>query len=156
MAPVPSRMQFSVGVVDDDDDLRALVRLTLELSSRYHVVGEAPDAETALAVIEAEVPDIVVLDLGLADIAGHELIPRILDIAGDTRVVVFTGTDPQDQHLSRSTGATDYVVKGDIDHLLAALNQIGDRPPTRATRRFAATPPSVPGARQFLADTCRR
>ena len=63
-------------LVDDDAEIRSSVRLGFELQWRDVEILEAADGETALDLVEAERPDLVVLDVGLPDIDGYEVLRR--------------------------------------------------------------------------------
>ena len=83
-------MSVTVVVADDNDDIRALVRLTLELDGRFDVVGEAVNGREAIELAESSQPDVVVLDLQMPVLDGARALPLILDVAPATAVVVFT------------------------------------------------------------------
>ncbi|HEU4938645.1 MAG TPA: response regulator [Vicinamibacterales bacterium] len=81
-------------VVEDNDDLRGLYRIALRTAGFQ--VTQAADGLTALRAIEADGPDLVVLDLGLPLISGFEVPRELLHL--QTRhmpVVVVTGLPPE-------------------------------------------------------------
>lgn len=142
-------------VVDDDADLRRLVRMTLELHGGFAIVGEAADGGSALELAATLRPDVVVLDLGLPDLHGLEVLPEILHLSPNSRIVVFSGLD---EHEAETTalagGAARYVLKGsDVDVLVRALEEL---PPQihEAATSFDASPESAAGARRFVRDVC--
>ncbi len=59
-------------VVDDEPPIRKL--LDVGLSSQGFAVQGAPNAKTAIQMAQADAPDLVILDLGLPDISGHDLL----------------------------------------------------------------------------------
>ena len=67
-------MSVRVVIVDDDDDIRELLVLSLELLGNVQVVGEAGTLELAREVLLATKPDVAVLDIGLPDGSGADLI----------------------------------------------------------------------------------
>ena len=96
-------------VVEDDPAIRsALVR---SLCERGHAVTSAPDAMSGLRAAVDERPDLVVLDLGLPDLDGTEML-RMLRAVSTVPVIVATARD-DDGSLVRAldAGADDYVVK---------------------------------------------
>jgi two-component system, OmpR family, phosphate regulon response regulator PhoB len=98
-------------VVDDEGELRSLLRETLERDG-FRVV-EAPDGETALQRIASLSPDLVLLDLGLgaARMSGLEVL-RHVRAAGSLPVIVLSGrSEETDRVLGLELGADDYVVK---------------------------------------------
>ena len=96
-------------VVEDDPGIRsALIRALGELG---HVVTSAPDAMSGLKAAVAESPDLVILDLGLPDLDGVELL-RMLRAVSAVPVIVATARD-DDRQVVRAldAGADDYLVK---------------------------------------------
>lgn len=99
-------------VVDDEPDLRTLANLAL--SQAGHIVVEASSGEEALALIDAAMPDLVLLDLLMPKQGGLEVL-RILRSKPATAalpVIVLTGMD--DESTTRAGfefGATDYLTK---------------------------------------------
>ena len=89
-------------VVEDEESLRLLCRVNLELVG--HAVTEAGSLAEARAAIEAETPDVVLLDLHLGHEDGLELLDEIeaLDLA--SRVVLFSGTSEVGRARARVGG----------------------------------------------------
>ncbi len=110
----------SVLVVEDDDETRrALLR---ELGARGYRTVEAIDARTALERWEASRPDVVLLDLGLPDLDGLEVIRRIRRDAG-TPIVILSGRYAEREKVEAlELGADDFVTKPfGLDELHARL-----------------------------------
>ena len=107
-------------VVEDDDQVRsALVR---ELGRHQYVVRGAGTALAALRVVNADPPDLVVLDLGLPDLDGVQVL-RMLRAVRDIPVIIATGRrdDAEIVRLLRA-GADDYLVKPfSVDQLEARI-----------------------------------
>jgi len=105
------------------DDEGAILRLLgLVLARDGHEALTAPDARTALAAVKAGGIDAVLLDLGLPDRDGQELIPAIRAIADVPVLVVSARNDVQEKVAALDLGAADYVTKPfDGDELLARL-----------------------------------
>lgn len=104
---------YRVVVADDVDDLRALIRVALERSGRFQVVGEAADGFQAVAVATALRPDLTLLDLALPIMDGLEALPRIRAALPDSTVVVLSGFGAgtiADQAMDE--GASAYLPKG--------------------------------------------
>jgi CheY-like chemotaxis protein/phosphoribosyl 1,2-cyclic phosphodiesterase len=122
-------------VVDDDPDIRALAKRAL--SQDGHIVNEASTGKEALALIDAEAPNLLVLDLLMPDQGGLEVL-EILRSRPATRalpVVVLTAMD--DEASTRAgfeLGATDYVTKPfTIPQLAARVRACLTRGGIRAT-----------------------
>ena len=96
-------------VIEDDERIRtALIRA---LRDRGHVVTSAGTALAGLQLAVEERPDLVVLDLGLPDLDGRELL-RMLRAVSTVPVVVATARDDDDSVVQAlDAGADDYVLK---------------------------------------------
>jgi DNA-binding response OmpR family regulator len=96
-------------VVEDDERIRtALIRA---LRERGHAVSSAGTALAGLRQAVEERPDLVVLDLGLPDLDGQELL-RMLRAVSSVPVIVATARDDDDSVLrALNSGADDYVLK---------------------------------------------
>jgi two-component system, OmpR family, KDP operon response regulator KdpE len=107
-------------VVDDEPPIRKLLRLGLTAQG-YEVI-EAPNGKTALALLEKS-PDIVILDLGLPDIRGHDLLRMIRGRSEAIPVVVLSSRSDEDGKVQAlDLGADDYVTKPfGMDELLARM-----------------------------------
>ncbi len=98
-------------VVDDDPDIRLLLRL--ELAAEGHEILEAGDGDAALAAITRRAPDVILLDMMMPVIDGWEVL-RALDPTTAPPVVVVTAMTTRDQqHLVDlfELGAFDVVAK---------------------------------------------
>jgi len=136
-----------VVIVEDERDVRDLVRLTLEAAGRFEVVGEAVDGRSALTSIAEHRPDLVILDLGLPDAMGIDLIPSIQDRSPATRVVVFSGWPEEvNAPAALARGAARYVMKGNVSRLLEALDALLDSSDVMEAE-FAQAPTSIRAAR---------
>lgn len=113
-------MSAKILIVDDEQAIRRLLRNTLERAG--HQVVEARDGAGALAMAAAEKPNAVLLDLGLPDRDGLELVPLIKKL-GETIILVVSARDATDQKVAAlDLGAEDYVTKPfDGEELLARL-----------------------------------
>jgi two-component system KDP operon response regulator KdpE len=98
-------------VVDDEPDVIESVRLGFALQWREIDVVGAINGESALDSIEANRPDIVLLDIGLPDIDGFEVLRQIRAFS-DVPVVMLTAhDDSMDKVKGLELGADDYVTK---------------------------------------------
>lgn len=110
----------TVLIVDDEPHIRRLLNGTL--SRAGYRVTEAESARQALAEIEANPPEIVLLDLGLPDRDGLELLPLIQQ-KSKAAVLVVSARDATDEKVAAlDLGAIDYVTKPfDTEELLARV-----------------------------------
>jgi two-component system KDP operon response regulator KdpE len=104
MAKVPT-----VLVVDDEPPIRRLLRTTLSAND-YRVV-EADDAASALRLTAQEKPDLVILDLGLPDRGGLDVIGEIRKTSRVPIVVLSARHDERAKVAALDLGADDYVGK---------------------------------------------
>jgi CheY-like chemotaxis protein len=94
------------------------------LDARDHVVLDAADGPTAIALIERERPDIAFIDIGLPTMTGYEVAQQIRARAElrDVRLVALTGYGaPSDVALAREAGFDEHVIK---PAALARIEQI--------------------------------
>src|SRR5262245_40890210 len=103
MSNVPAK----VLVIDDEPPIRKLLRMGLSTQG-YHIL-EAPDGKTALNLLARE-PDLIILDLGLPDIPGHELLQKIRARNEAVPIVVLSSRgDEAGKVQALDFGADDYV-----------------------------------------------
>jgi two-component system, OmpR family, KDP operon response regulator KdpE len=107
-------------VIEDDAETRAA--LVRELTGRGYRVDVAPDGQTALHRWEARRPDVILLDLGLPDLDGLQVIRRIRRDAA-TPIVILSGRYGEREKVAAlEAGADDYVTKPfGVDELNARL-----------------------------------
>ncbi|MEZ4597017.1 MAG: response regulator transcription factor [Chloroflexota bacterium] len=103
-------------VVDDEPDVVESVGLGFQLQWREVDILAAADGERALDAVEREQPDIVLLDIGLPDIDGFEVLRRIRDFSDVPVVMLSARDDALDKVKGLELGADDYVTKP-FDHL---------------------------------------
>jgi two-component system, OmpR family, KDP operon response regulator KdpE len=107
-------------VEDDDETRRAVAR---ELLSRGYRIDEAIDGDSALRRWEARRPDLVLLDLGLPDMDGLQVVRRIRHDSTAVPIVILSGHyDEREKVVALEQGADDYVTKPfGVDELHARL-----------------------------------
>ncbi|HVE98951.1 MAG TPA: ATP-binding protein [Mycobacteriales bacterium] len=147
MASAPA----TVLVVDDDPDVRKLIGIVLRQEPRLEVIAEAEDGGSALAAAELHRPQIVILDLGLPDLSGQDVLRQLREHVPDVRIVVFTATSPTE--LSPMLGSP-VVAKGDIQRLVEVVLDVATDSRTVVSMELDITPRSVGLARRFALATC--
>ena len=123
-------------IVDDEAPIRKLLRVGL--STQDYNVSEAQSARTAIEQVGITQPDLILLDLGLPDMSGHELLRRWRDEGAELPVVILSSrTDEKGIVEALELGADDYVTKPfGMNELVARirvalrhrLQQQGERP----------------------------
>ena len=86
----PASRRVRVALVDDNPDVRALLRIQFRRDARFEVVGEAADGAEAVELAEAAHPDLMVLDRQMPRMSGVEAIPEIRQRAPATAIVLYT------------------------------------------------------------------
>jgi two-component system, OmpR family, KDP operon response regulator KdpE len=118
-----------------DDEPQILRALRINLVARQYIVVTSTNGTEALAAASEEHPDLVVLDLGLPDIDGSEVIRRLREWTRVPIIVLSGRKDSRDKVEALDAGADDYVTKPfSIDELLARVRvairrQAGSEPP---------------------------
>ena len=96
-------------IVDDEPQIRRFLRLGLQ--GHGYAVLEAPTAETALRMAVAEQPDLVVLDLGLPDREGFDVLSALREWSRVPVLVLSVRNREVEKVRAFDLGADDYVVK---------------------------------------------
>jgi two-component system, OmpR family, KDP operon response regulator KdpE len=115
-----SAAPLRVLVVDDEPPIRKLLRMGLATQG-YQII-EAPNGKTALELL-GQSPDLIILDLGLPDMQGHELLRTIRARNDSVPIVVLSSRgDEAGKVQALDYGADDYVTKPfGMDELLARM-----------------------------------
>lgn len=119
---------LNVLIVDDDESLSRM--LSLKLAQKGIHVINARDGASALSQCQKGVPDLIILDIMMPGLSGHEVLRRLKQDPAyvDVPVVMLTGrAQQQDVVGALHSGAIDYVVKPfDPDHLVSRVEKILD------------------------------
>ncbi|MDQ0824519.1 two-component system KDP operon response regulator KdpE [Arthrobacter sp. B2I5] len=141
----------TVLIVDDEPQLLRALQVNLEAEG-YRVLT-ALDGMTALTYAEAGHPDAMVLDLGLPDINGLDVITRIRRTSSMPIIVLSARHGSVDKVRALDAGADDYVTKPfGLDELLARLRVAG----RRAGTAEAADNPAAVDVGDFEVDLAKR
>jgi len=116
-------------VIDSDPEVLALARATLEPAG-YRVICES-DGEAALRLAAQDPPAVVVLDLHLPGAHGFELLERLRRIPAGRQaaVIVWNGTDLEEEDRQRLASLTQAVVHGGPTALLEELRRLAPQRP---------------------------
>ncbi|MFE2093248.1 response regulator [Streptomyces sp. NPDC057582] len=116
-----------------EDDLQLVRALEINLKARKYEVDAASDGGTALRLAAARPPDVVLLDLGLPDMDGIDVIKGLRGWSRASILVVSARRTSDEKVAALDAGADDYITKPfSMDELLARLRA--------ASRRAAAAP----------------
>ncbi|MFI8770508.1 response regulator [Streptomyces sp. NPDC053792] len=120
-----------------EDDAQLARALAINLKARRYDVEAAYDAATALRLAAAEQPDVILLDLGLPDMDGIDLIRALRGWNRAPVLVLSARSGSEDKIRALDAGADDYMTKPfSMDELLARLRA--------ATRRIEESPARAP------------
>ena len=107
-------------IVEDDPPIRNLISVTLETHAYRHII--AGNAGNAILEATSHNPDIMLLDLGLPDMDGVEVIRKIRSWSNMPIIVISARSDDADKIEALDAGADDYLTKPfSVDELLARL-----------------------------------
>ena len=143
------RLLLVVGV----PELRGLLSRTLALHPGFTVVAEAGDGTAAVSLADQHHPDIVLLDLGMADLAGRDLLTRLRAVAPGALVVVVNVPYAPDGHLVTRL-ATRVRSIDDVRYVVHLLEEIDTRTTRNATIALTSNRREVALARRFVVDRC--
>jgi two-component system KDP operon response regulator KdpE len=99
----------SILIIDDETQIRKLLTITLQ-SNGYKVL-EATTGEEGLKRVAQHPPDLVLLDLGLPDESGHEVLRHLREWFSNPVIIVSVQSSEEDIVKALDNGANDYLVK---------------------------------------------
>lgn len=112
--------KFTILVVEDDAPVRNLIATTLKARDYKYIV--APDGGRAIMEASSHNPDIILLDLGLPDIDGVDVIKKIRTWSNVPIIVISARSEDEDKIAALDAGADDYLTKPfSVEELLARL-----------------------------------
>ncbi|MCU0463342.1 MAG: response regulator [Anaerolineae bacterium] len=121
-------------IIDDEIQIRRFLRFALEASD--YRVYEADNGREGLMSAAKHRPDLIVLDLGLPDMTGHEVLSALREWTRTPVIVLSVRDSDQDKVAALDSGADDYLTKPfSTDELLARI---------RAAMRHAQPEPGAP------------
>jgi DNA-binding NarL/FixJ family response regulator len=149
-------MTISLLLVDDAPEVRTLLRVALRVRGGFTVVGEAETGAAALEVAAAERPDVIVLDLGLPDLAARDLLGQIRRVSPTSRVVIFSGNDDDRRWFEERSAS--YVFKDEeLERLVDVVAEVGSAQyHDTADLELPEDPGSPAEARELVRDLLER
>ena len=124
-------MSARILVIDDEPQIRKFLRISL--AANGYAVSEAANATDGIALARAEAPDLVILDLGLPDLDGVEVLRRLRKRSAIPVIVLSARQQADDKVEALDEGADDYVSKPfSIDELMARVRVALRRGPAEA------------------------
>jgi len=112
-----------VVVADDHQLVREGIRAVVDQAEDITIVAEATTGREALALVQSESPDVVILDITMPELSGIEVAARVRSAWPDVEVVMLSmHADPSVIREAIDVGARGYVLKGSVaDELLLAV-----------------------------------
>lgn len=149
-------MTVTVLLVDDVPELRAVLRQCLRLRAGFEVVADVGDGASAVTAAARHQPDVIVLDLGLPDLAGQEVLSRLRAVAYQAQILVYTGSVSRDR-FALAPDVDAYVTKDrDVAYLVELIVELNTQGRQSAKLDLGPDRSDVRLARQFLVAHCRR
>jgi DNA-binding NarL/FixJ family response regulator len=106
-------------LVDDHEVVRVGLRHLIEKQSNMKIVGEACNRSDAIKIASHEQPEIIILDLCLGEESGLDLIPDLLHVAEESRIIVLTAVQDEEELRSASRlGAAGVIMKDSPTHMV--------------------------------------
>lgn len=96
-------------IIEDEPQIRKLLQINLE-SNDYKVV-QATNAREGLLYASTHTPDVILLDLGLPDMSGHQLLKELREWFHKVIIVLSVRNNEEDIVTALDNGATDYLTK---------------------------------------------
>lgn len=126
-------------LVADDHSLFRDGLVSLLEAAGYEIAAEVGDGQEALVQAARTKPDLILLDLNMPRLTGHEALPQLLEIVPDAKVVILTVSEEDDDLLKIiQAGAHGYLVKNlNADEFLGLLEGL-DRGEAAVTGQTAA------------------
>ena len=115
-------VRVRVLIVDDEEDLRVMLRLFLGIDPRFEIAGEASDGREALERCGELQPDLIVLDVRMPRLDGMAALPLLKELCPDVKVALFTAfAEIVDPELIRSHDAIVFEKDAPLPWLADAL-----------------------------------
>jgi len=116
----PGTGPVTVALVEDDDEARRRLVVSIRSDDSLQLAGEYATGAEALAGLEQRLPDVFLVDLGLPDIPGLEVVKRIAATHPTCDILVITIFGDEESVIGAlEAGARGYLLKGALEHDIA-------------------------------------
>jgi two-component system, NarL family, response regulator NreC len=118
--------QIRIVLADDHAVMRTGLRLVLERQADFSVIGEASDGREAVALVQREAPDVLVMDIGMPNLNGIEAARQVAGAAPQVAVVILSMHSDEAYVLrALKAGARGYLLKESAESdLIAAIRAV--------------------------------
>lgn len=141
-------------LVDDIEEIRVVLRYAIRHRPNLELVAEAASGGDAISLAEQHQPELVVLDLGLPDLAGREVMSRLRVVSPSSRIVVYTGTEATERSPAVREADGFAVKDNNVDYLLDLLEDAARASHLSATLGIDTNLRNVRGVRQWMRARC--
>lgn len=119
---------IKVLIVEDHSLTRVGLKFTLEKHADLEVIGEAEDGAEAIEKTKELSPDVILMDLGMPNMNGIEATTEIKKSYPDSRVIILTSHDEEEEVLAAFTAGADAYCMKDIppERLVQAIQSVND------------------------------
>lgn len=119
---------ISVLLVEDHTMTRMGLALVLQKADGIEMIGEADNGVKGVSLAKELQPDIILMDIGLPEIDGIEATQQIRDAKIDSKILIFTSRDGEDDVFAAlGAGADGYIMKGaSEDQLTTAIKAVAE------------------------------
>jgi DNA-binding NarL/FixJ family response regulator len=120
--------KIKILIVDDHPMMREALQTAFEGEDDLEMIGEAPDAITALKMLEKLKPDVIMMDMLLPEMSGLEAIERIMGNNPGAKILVLSSMEDEERIISAiQAGALGYFPKtAPRGYLLEAIRKVAD------------------------------
>jgi DNA-binding NarL/FixJ family response regulator len=116
-------------VVEDEVDIRLLIRMTLMADSRIELFGEASSAREAIELAKVASPGLIILDHSIeGDLMGLDAAPLLKQVAPESKILLFTAFDLA-KEAAAEPAVDMYLSKANLDRLLPTVQRMLGLPP---------------------------
>ena len=121
-------MSISVSIVEDDASVREFLGLLLKQAPGFRLVSEYGNAESAIARLPQDAPEVVLMDINLGGQSGIHCVRRLKPVMPKTQFLMLTVYSDSDHIVDALTaGATGYLLKRTPrEEVLAAIKQVNE------------------------------
>lgn len=114
-----------IAVVEDNDDMQLLYKLTIRRIPEVKLISQSFDAEEAEEAFKQDVPDLAIIDISLPGKSGVEFAKEVHQNYPDIKILMATGFDPDAYYAAaKEAGADDFIVKGDTNQIIEKIKKL--------------------------------
>lgn len=113
-------------IVEDEPDMRMMIRAILSSDKRIEVVGEAANSEEAIEAARTHDPGLIILDHQIeGDVMGVQLAPLLKEAAPSAKILLFSAFDMHEE-AATEPAIDEFLPKSDIKKLLPTVRRLLD------------------------------